>query len=176
MGGILMCLCEILVGVLLLINPVGFTATIIVGLGWLLLIMGVVAVVGYFRMPAIEAAKQQTLVKGLSLVTVGLFCVLRYNWFIATFPMLALLYAVAMLITGLVRVQWTVDAIRLKKEKWYWLAIGAALTLAFAAIILMNPFTSTVFMWTFVAISLIVEAVLDIFAIIFTGKRRNSAA
>jgi len=52
--------------------------------------------------------------------------------------------------------------------------IGAVLTLVFALLILANPFASTAFLWTFIAISLIVEAVLDILAFTF-GRKSESA-
>ena len=43
-GGIVMCLFEILVGILLLINPVSFTSGIIIGLGVILLALGAMGI------------------------------------------------------------------------------------------------------------------------------------
>ena len=114
-GGILMCLAEILIGILLLINPLGFTSGIIMGLGVLLLVMGAMSVVSYFRTSAAEAARQQSLAKGLGLMLTGAFCALKSEWFIAAFPLLTVIYGVIILVTGLVRIQWTVDTLRLKK-------------------------------------------------------------
>lgn len=48
-NNIFMCVAEILIGILLLINPVGFTRGIIVALGAVLTVQGVRAIVGYFR-------------------------------------------------------------------------------------------------------------------------------
>lgn len=48
---------EAAVGILLLINPVGFTVAIIVGIGFLLALMGVLSVLAYFRTEPEEAAK-----------------------------------------------------------------------------------------------------------------------
>ena len=44
------------------------------------------------------------------------------------------------------------------------------LTLTFAVLILCNPFSTTAILWTFIAVSLIVEAVVDILTYIF-GKK-----
>ncbi len=176
LGVIIMCLCEILVGVLLLINPAGFTAGIIIGLGWVLIGLGLVSAVSYFRTAPVEAAKEQKLVKGLCLMLLGAFCAFRSGWFIAAFPLLSIAYGLAMLLTGIIRVQWTVDSLRLKTGRWYWPALGAAVTLIFAAVILANPFSTTVLMWNFVAISLIIEAALDIATLIFNGGRRKKTA
>lgn len=174
-GGIIMCLCEILVGVLLLIDPAGFTAGIIIGLGWVLIGLGLVSAISYFRTAPAEAAKAQKLAKGLCLMLLGTFCALRSGWFIAAFPLLTMIYGVAMLLTGIMRVQWTVDILRLKRGRWYWAALGAAVTLLFAAVILANPFYTTVFMWNFVAVSLIIEAALDIVILIFNGSTKKAA-
>lgn len=170
MSGILMCLGELLVGVLLLINPIGFTSGIIIGLGAALLALGLVSVTKYFNTAPAEASKEQTLVKGLITLLAGAVCAFRSHWFIATFPLLTMLYGVGILIVGLMRVQWTVDALRLKTGRWLWPAIGAAVALILAAVILANPFTSTGVLWTFVAISLIAEAALDVVTLFFEAK------
>lgn len=169
--GIIMCVCEIVLGVLLLINPLGFTSGIIMGGGVLLLISGITALIAYFRTAPVEAAKQQMLARGLGLILLGGFLVMRSDWLIAVFPMLTLLYALVILMGGLMRVQWAVDALRLKKKLWYWHAIGALLAIGFAVVIMLNPFAATNFMWTFVALSLIAEAVIDILTMVFTGRK-----
>ncbi|MGN1419375.1 MAG: HdeD family acid-resistance protein [Acutalibacteraceae bacterium] len=169
-GSILLSLCEIIVGILLLINPVGFTTGIIIFLGIVILILGIVNVVQYFREIPEEAVLKQSLTIGCIEILAGLFCIFKSGWFIATFPILTILYGIGILITGIAKVQWTVDKIRLKIKKWYWSAISAVLTIAFAAVILCNPFSSTTVLWGFIGVILIVEAVVDIVALIFTRR------
>ena len=77
LNGIIMCLFEIIVGILLLINPIGFTGGIIMGVGMVLTFMGIVSIVVYFRMGAEDAAKSQSLLKGMILLLIGLFCILK---------------------------------------------------------------------------------------------------
>ena len=48
--------------------------------------------------------------------------------------------------------------------------IGAVCTLLFGILILANPFESTAVLWTFIAVTLIVEAVVDILTLVF-GRR-----
>ena len=119
LNGILVCLFEIVVGILLLINPVGFTSGIITAVGIALMVIGLVCVVKYFRADARVAAVSQLLVKGLVALLGGAFCTFRSAWFVVTFPVLTILYGVAILITGLSKVQLTVDMIRLKNSKWF---------------------------------------------------------
>ena len=77
---------------------------------------------------------------------------------------------ILILVSGIGKIQWAVDMSRQKQKYWYLALISAALSLVFAALILTNPFSSTAVLWTFIAVSLIVEAVMDILTFIF-GKK-----
>lgn len=173
-GKVLLCVCEVLVGILLLINPVGFTTAIIKTAGVLLIVVGALEIYRYFRIVPEIAFREQGLAKGLCLALGGLFCILRSKWFIVTFPLMTILYGIVILITGIVRIQWTVDMLRMKTEHWYLAAIGAVLSLVFAVVILTNPFGMTTFLWTFVAISLIVDAVADLVVLIIMNPQKSN--
>lgn len=168
-------LCEIIVGVLLLLDPIGFTSAIVIALGAALLAAGAVSVFGYFRMNPVEAALTGSLARGLFLLLTGGFCVFRSGWFIAAFPLLTILYGVVILLAGLGKVQWAVDALRLRTGRWFLPAISAAVTILCGAVILSDPFASTMVMWMFIGISLIVEAVLDIVVLIFCRIKEKTA-
>lgn len=172
-GKVLLCICEVLVGILLLINPIGFTTAIIKIVGVLLMLIGALEIYRYFRLSPEIAFKEQGLAKGLCVVLGGLFCLFRSKWFIITFPLMTILYGIVILITGIVRIQWTVDMLRMKTEHWYLAAIGAVLSLIFAGVILANPFGTTTFLWTFVAISLIVDAVADLVVLIIMNPKKS---
>ncbi|MGN1085170.1 MAG: HdeD family acid-resistance protein [Lachnospiraceae bacterium] len=173
MSGILMCLFEILVGVLLFISPVGFATGIIVGFGVILLVIGIVSIVRYFRTDAVEAAIGQRLLIGLVALLGGLFCILKSYWVVATFPLLTILYGIAILLAGLGKIQWTINMLRLKRKKWFLPAISAVISLLCAAVILMNPFSTTTLLWMFTGVSLIVEAVFDMISLFVSNRNRE---
>lgn len=164
---IILSLCEVIVGILLLMNPVSFTTGVIIFLGVVLIVVGTASVVQYFRDPPEVAVLKKELVRGCVAILGGLFCVMKSGWFIVAFPILTRLYGVVTLVTGLVKVQWTIDKIRLKQKRWIWTTFDAVLTIIFAAIVLCNPFSSTAVLWIFIAVGLIVEAVIDIITAIF---------
>ena len=170
-GGILLCLGQLLIGVLLLINPAGFTSGIIIAVGAALLLSGVVSAIRYFRMPPVPAAAQKGLAKGIGGIAAGLFCILNHRWFLTVFPLLTMLYGAGILVTAILRIQWTADMLRMKKAQWKWNAIAAGASLVFALVILLNPFGSVAFLWVFVGISLMVDAVLDLLAMVFNGQQ-----
>ncbi len=173
LNGILLCLFEILIGVLLLINPIGFTTGIIKTTGIVLMIVGLISVIKYFRSDAYEAATGQYLMKGLIDMVAGAFCIFNSDWFVVTFPALTLIYGIVVLVIGLGKVQVTLDMIRAKNKKWFLAVISALISIACAVVILKNPFTSTAVLWMFTGITLIVEAVFDIITLIVSGSRKT---
>ncbi len=173
-NAILLCIIEVVVGILLLVDPVRFTVGIIIVAGVALMISGLLNVIRYFRSSPGEAAVGQLLMQGLVALLAGGFCVLNPQWFILTFPVIAILYGIAVLIGGLSKVQITVDMLRMKNSKWWWGAISAAISIVCALVIINNPFSSTVALWWFTGISLIVEAVFDLVTLIMGRKNSGS--
>ena len=173
--GMAMSLGEIIIGILLLVNPAGFTAGIIAAFGVILMAMGLWSIFRYFHFEPAEAAVSQALSKGLIMLLGGAFCTFKAHWFIATFPVLTLVYGVVILITGITKVQWTLDMIRLKRSKWFWAAISAAVSIVCGITVISNPFSTTAVLWMFIGISLIVEAVLDMIGSIFGNRLRKDA-
>ncbi len=171
-NAIILCIIEVVVGILLLVDPVRFTAGIIIAVGIALMISGLLNVIRYFKSSPEEAAVGQLLMQGLVALLAGAFCVLNPQWFILTFPVIAILYGIAVLIGGLSKVQITVDMLRMKNPKWWWGAISAVISIVCALVIINNPFSSTVALWWFTGISLIVEAVFDLVTLIM--GRKNS--
>ena len=170
LSAVLSALCEIVVGILLLVDPVRFTSGIIVALGVILIFSGTYAAAAYFLSEPVAAAKDHKLARGLLMLLAGLFCVLRSGWFISTFPALTMVYGVMLLLVGLFKVQRAVDMFRLKKPLWSVAGIGAAVSLVSAAFILVNPFESALVLWILIGISLIAQAVTDILGIALQFK------
>ena len=164
-GSIVICIVEIVVGVLLLINPVGFTSGIIIGSGVPLCLSGLLSIIRYFMMKPELAMQKQLLFKGLITLMGGATCIAKYDWFLAAFPLLTVLYAIAMLILAAAKLQKMADMKRMHLPRWYLPGISAALAAVMAAIILVNPFGAAAAVWTFVAVSLIAEAIVEIITI-----------
>ncbi len=170
---VIMALCELLVGILLLIDPVNFTSWIIRIIGIILVIIGVFNIIGYFRSTPQAGVVERKLSVGILAVVCGLFCAINPQWFVATFPVLTLIYGLGALIVGVYKVEIAVNMIRLKVKHWIWAALGAVLTIIFAVIIICNPLSSTTAIWIFVAITLMIEAVID-FITAFLPSRKDS--
>ena len=165
---------EFIIGLILLFRPEGFTSVIIVCLGIVLILLGASSTVNYFRTEKSEAMKTNLLSKGLLCLIGGMFFAFNSKWFIKTFPISTVLYGVFMLLLGVVKFQSSADAFRFKIKYWYINLIGAVLTLFSSVTIITNPFTSTEFVWKYIAIALLVEAVLDILSYLLSNKETDT--
>lgn len=165
-----MSIVNLLIGILLLINPVGFTSGIIICAGVVLFLMGLCCIIKYFHSKPEEAAKTHNFSKGIMILLLGIFCMFKSEWFITTFPLLTVIYGLFTLITGITKLQGAIDMTRVHNKYWYVGLVSAALTLICAIFILANPFASTAVLWTFIAVTLIIEAVMDILTFALAKK------
>lgn len=172
-NGILLCLFEAIIGILLMINPVTFTSGIVIACGIILILIGLACIIKYFCMDTQEAVMSQNLLKGLVLLLVGALCALNYKWFFATFSLLTIIYGAMILLAGLGKIQWTVNMLRLKREKWFLMGISAVISIICAIVIIANPFATVTILWQFTGISLIVEAVFDVVSLILNRQKKE---
>ncbi|MCD8146278.1 MAG: DUF308 domain-containing protein [Clostridiales bacterium] len=172
---LIMSLCELVIGILLLIDPVGYTSGIIIAGGIVLTALGVLGAVAHFRLPPEEAVRNHQLAVGLIEISIGLFCVFRPSWFVETFPVLTLLYGVFLLALGVVKIQWTIDLLRLRRKQWFLALLSGFISIVVAAVLFHNPLQSTALLWNITAITLIVNAVLDIITIFYRSEPATEA-
>ena len=109
-----LCILELAAGILLLLDPVKFTSTVIIGVGVVLIILGLIEVVNYFRTDAKSASLGQMLTKGLISLLAGAFCVVQWQWFLVTFPVLTMVYGTLILLRGISKIQLAIDMVRLR--------------------------------------------------------------
>lgn len=170
-AGLILSLFEVLIGVLLLIDPISFTSGIIMAIGAMLILSGAVEIIKYFRTDPVTASVGQLLIKGLVALIAGIYALVQTDKIVGVFPALAVIYGIAILIVGLYKVQRTVDMLRLKMKGWAFAAINALLSVVFAVVILANPFATVAVLWSFTGITLIVEAALDVAVMIAGGSK-----
>ena len=162
------------IGILLLVNPQFFSMLIVRVIGGLLIAGGGYYIFRYFRQTPEEAAKSQLFFNGSVFLAVGLFCLLASGWLLRAFPILAVIFGLLQILLGFYMVQKTVDDLRTKQPLWYLKAISAGISLVFGFIIASNPDMAFMDIWVFTGIALILEAVFDAFAMIFSWKKANA--
>ena len=161
----------VLIGILLLVDPATFGITIIKVAGILFVILGIFDLDKYFRAEPAEAAKGQGFSSGVTMASIGCFCIFCSGWFKDAFPVLAVLYGLFQILIGFRKAQRTVDALRMKKPLWYLKAISAAISLLFGLIIVFNSGMTFMSIWVFTGITLIIEGVFDAVALFLQQKK-----
>lgn len=170
------CVCELAVGVLLLIDPIAFTSAIVRIFGIVFCVFGVFNIMTYFKLDPELGSMSMGFTKGLVQAIAGVFCIFRPEWFATAFPLLAVAYGIVILIVGLIKLQWSVDMVRLGTKYWYIPGIGGITSVIFALVIMFNPFTTTTVLWIFAGLSLIAEAIIDAASTIMTNKKHRAKA
>lgn len=170
-GSAIVILVEFVVGILLLVNPTGFTDRIIMAAGIVLLAMSVFWCISYFREPIQVGMETKNLAKSLMGLMAGIFCVARHDLIISVFPILSVMYGVFLLVHSLYEIQTTIDMARLKLKTWKMSAVFSALTFLLAMLILFNPFGTVIAIWTLVGISYIATAVMNLMILVVPGGR-----
>ena len=164
---------EAAVGVVLLVNPEGFTKLILIAAGILLCILGALSCVTYFRMEPAEAALSQELVRGLVGLVAGVLLIYKADWIIHHLMPITILYGIAALFTGIVKLQWTVDMARLRQGVWQSSAIASALSVILAVVILSDPFSARRTLWIFTGVTLIVTAVATVLSAFLNTRKKH---
>ena len=170
---LLIALFLIAIGVLLMVNPTGFTTFIIKGAGVLLFALGIYDLIKYFRAEPLEGAKGSCFFSGLTQMAIGCFCFFRTDWFLSVFPVLAVIYGLFQILLGFRKLQHVVDVLRMKLPGSGPLAISAAVTLLFGFWITANPDVGFIGIWAFTGFSMILEGVLDL-VVLFLQNRTGT--
>lgn len=160
-------LIELICGILVLIDVIAFTKTILRIIGILVTIRGALFAMDYFKKSPETASLGNDLFMSLITIGIGIFFILNPDKIIDTFSLLTSLYGIGLFISAASKIQLAVNELRLKNKKWWYFAILAGLTLIVAYVSFMNPFTTVSSNWTFTGIAMIVLALADVATVVF---------
>ena len=170
---LMLAVCELLLGILLLVNPMGLTSFVIIALGVLLLLLGVLHLFQYIRLPREEAAKTWNLATGAGLLAIGISIIANQPWMLEMVGTLTTLYGIILLAAAFMKLQIAVDALRINRPFWYLMAISFVLTAVLSTLLFIGIFAESA-VWTVTGIALIVLAVLDaVYFILGRRKKEN---
>ena len=165
----------IVVGILLLINPVAFAMGLVKLAGVFLVVLGALRIVRYFRTDPETAARGQDFFIGLIAILGGLFCIFFTGWFLTAFTTLAVIYGLLQLLLGFSKVQRTVDFLRMELSLWYLPACSALIYLVFGFIIVLNPEMTLINVWVFTGVTMILEGIITAVCLFLLERERREA-
>lgn len=159
---------EVYAGVRLLTDPEGFTNSVIIIFGIVMVVIGVISLIRALRAKSYGVPSTLGLVGALVDLAIGIVCLVFSKNVIKLFPVLAMIYGIFMVIMGINKMrQWAVLHDFKVPRAWI-LLVSAILSIVLGIIIFLNPFTTTEVVWMWTAIFLIVTGVIDLFALIFS--------
>ena len=170
----LLILFELAVGILLFIDPVGFTFAITIGFGILLLAASAFAFIRYFTdRRAMGKGNVLTLFLAILTLLIGCVCTFASGWVLGLFAIAAMVYGVILTVAGIFKLASYVERRQSKLHPPILSLIGALVSIVLGLFILINPFGAVDILWQIAGIALIVEAVFDLVGLIDGLAKRN---
>ena len=170
---LLLAACEIALGLLLLINPVGLTSMVIILLGILLLLLGGYHLYRYIRLPREDAAKTWKLATGVGVIALGISAIANQHWLVQVLDAVTTLYGAMLLAAAFMKLQIAVDALRGSRPAWYLMAVSFLVTAVLATLLFLNIIPESA-VWIVTGIVLLILAVLDGVYFVLGRKKTES--
>lgn len=161
----------ILLGVLFLVFPDTSSKIICYTAGGMVCLVGLVKVIEYFRTPVSLTNYSLSLVMGLTAVGAGVFVIVKPELLLAVLPTVL---GVAVILDGMIKLQNTLDMLRLKDRHWWLTLIVAAVTLGLGVTLILNPFKAAQVLTKFTGIALIATGICDLVALVGLSYRLSS--
>ncbi len=170
----IICLIEIVVGVLLLVNASALISYILILAGAFIAASGVISGIKYFVSPVDDGEKAQTLTKALVSISIGAFLLVNNDIVSKAAGIITFVFGAVILYAGYVKLQKAFDKIR-RKQFFAVALVSALVTIACAALVLFVIKENII--WIFIGISLIVEAAVDLADMVsFTISEKKKAS
>ncbi len=162
---------SILIGLALLLRPGTFTVMACRIIAILVLISGIAAIVSYIRETQRIWRLQALLVIGIILVLLGISMLARPAFFISLLP---LVLAFIILIHGLQDLSYALNMKKLNDPYWWSAALIALISILFAIVVIINPFTAASTVMMLVGVALIYDGASDLWVVgrLHTTSRR----
>lgn len=150
----------LILGLIMVIFPEQSGDIICIAIGIILSVWGIIRLISYFTADKTVTFGSFALVQGAALLGFGIF-------FIANPAMLnaflSVALAIVLIVSGIMKLQYAVDFIRLKAKYWWVSLSGAVVAIVLGIIIFVNPTVS--WLMLFIGISFLVNAVWDLVSV-----------
>ena len=143
-----MLLLEIIVGVVLLVDPVGFLRLAIILFGMGVLAAGIVYLIRYLRARKNGETRTAWMIDAVIGILLGLFCLIANLWIVESFAALVVVCGILLVLLAIMKVQWTLE-LRCIGRTWLASALSAVLSIAIAILIILHPFSVMTTLWRF---------------------------
>ena len=166
------CIIEIVLGILLLLYPGAVISYFMIIAGAILAISGVISLIKYFAAKPEEAAKG-SLTGALVSLSIGTFLIICNGYVKGLLDTITFIIGAVILYTGYQKLESAVEKIR-KKKFFVVTLVSALITIVVAILVVFNVINKD-FILQFIGIVLIVEAVIDLADVIVGAVKGKDA-
>lgn len=154
-------------GIIFLIYPSEVQTTACYVIAALLIVVGVISLINYLRKDISGIIYRYDLVVGLSAILGGILVIIKIEE-LAELILVVLGFLVT--ISGILKMQNSVDMLRLKHGTWHVAFALAIVNIIFGIVLLINPFSSDV-QKVLIGIALIYSGLTDLFVTVAISKK-----
>ena len=154
-------------GLLLLIWPGLMVEITKWGLIIVLAVYGIIKIISYFRMTPEDGANTIAFAGALLAFSLAIYILIDAASFAEIFPRV---WGLIILLGGFMKIQDSIDTLRLHAKGWWIMLIGAVISLVLGIIAVIRPEFILNSIALFLGISLIVEAIIDLIILIIMRK------
>lgn len=158
---------ELIMGISLLNDPVDFTQKAIVIFGVFMIVLAVLGLVRWMKARGTSSFAALILAGVILDLLIGLFCVIRSDLVLALFPAFAVFYGIVMVVMGIYKISNYFSVRTVGFHCPFIVLLSGILTVILGVLVFLYPFSAIIALWQYIAIVLIVEACVDLFALIF---------
>lgn len=149
----------VILGLFLFIRPDATITTISYIIGIILLMLGVVSIIRYFRSDYGINALDFDLVYGVLVIIAGLYLIFNPVMLATIFP---IILGIWIIINSVTKFQYALVLKKIEKSDWKYTLLISFLTFMWGVILLINPLKSVLLITQVIGIFIIIYAVLDI--------------
>lgn len=161
----------LIAGLCLLLFPQMTTSVVFWGLAAVLMVIGAINLISYFRASVITAVTGDSMASGLLLIVLGLVIGFAQETIASLLPVI---FGLVLFVGGILKTQGAFDLKRMGDLRWFITLIGALVSLVFGVIVLVNPFGTLMTLMRVMGAFLVVESIQDaIYAMRYEKIRKS---
>lgn len=165
---IILAVLEVVLGVVLILNPMTSAITLSYLFGALVLIWGLAKVIGYFTKDDFGVPYGLDLAGGILNLLMGLLLIIFPGISVAVLPVFV---ALTLLFGGILRIQTAVELKRVGYGNWWLTLLFALIVTALSIFLLFNPFAGTVIAMVLIGITIAADGIINLCHLLWLSRR-----
>lgn len=154
-------------GIVLIIWPDISSNFICYAIGIAIMLVGVIFVIRYIRKDLVRDFYRKDLVIGLIAISLGLVALLRVEMIKGLIPTIL---GIAVLFSGIIKLQNAFDMLRMKYVYWYVILILALLNVGFGILLIVEPLWIVDVVFVLIGCGLVYSGISDLLTLYFVSK------